>query len=40
MAPPAKPSMAGSSVTAAMRTMNTAAMHADASPIMYGWPMR
>ena len=40
MALPAKPSMAGSSVSAAMSTMSTAAMHAVASPIMYACPMR
>ena len=37
---PAKPSIAGRSVSAAMRTISTAAMHPVASPIMYGWPMR
>ena len=40
MALPAKPSMAGSSVRAAMSTMSTAAMQAVARPIMYAWPMR
>ena len=40
MALPAKPSMAGNSVSAAMSTMRTAAMQAVASPIMYAWPMR
>ncbi len=34
MALPAKPSMAGSRVSAAMSTMSTAAMHAVAKPIM------
>ena len=34
MALPAKPSMAGSSVSAAISTISTAAMHAVASPIM------
>ena len=34
MALPAKPSMAGSSVSAAIRTMSTAAMQAVARPIM------
>ncbi len=34
MAPPAKPSIAGRSVSAAINTMRTAAMHAVANPIM------
>ncbi len=34
MALPAKPSMAGSNVRAAMSTIRTAAMHAVANPIM------
>ena len=40
MALPAKPSMAGRSVRAAISTIRTAAMQAVASPIMYAWPMR
>ncbi len=40
MALPANPSMAGSRVNAAMSTIRTAAMHADARPIMYACPMR